>query len=87
MPALRASPRPEKRETEAAVRQRAQERTAHLPAGGVLHMHDPEVAGPAKGLGIRSVPAVVIDGKLADCCTGRGPDEATLRAAGLAQPI
>jgi hypothetical protein len=35
----------------------------------------------------RSVPAVVIDGKLADCCTGRGPDEATLRAAGLGQPI
>jgi hypothetical protein len=60
---------------------------AHLPPGGVLDMHDPQAAGRAKGLGIRSVPAVVIDGKLADCCTGRGPDEATLRAAGLAQPI
>ena len=35
---------------------------------------------------IRSVPAVVIDGKLADCCAGRGPDEATLRQAGLGQP-
>ena len=49
----------------------------------VLDMNDPQVAGRAKSLGIRSVPAVVIDGKPADCCTGRGPDEATLRAAGL----
>ena len=52
----------------------------------VLDMNDPKVASRAKSLGIRSVPAVVIDGKLADCCSGRGPDEATLRAAGLGQP-
>ena len=49
-------------------------------------MKDPGVASRAKSLGIRSVPAVVIDGKLADCCAGRGPDEAVLRAAGLGQP-
>ncbi len=53
----------------------------------VLDMNDPTVARRAKGLGVRSVPAVVIDGKLADCCQGRGPDEATLRAAGLGQAI
>ena len=53
----------------------------------VLDMNDPTVANRAKSLGIRSVPAVVIDGELADCCAGRGPDEATLRAAGLGQPI
>lgn len=53
----------------------------------VLDMHDPNVASRAKGLGIRSVPAVVIDGKLADCCSGGGPDEATLKAAGIGQPI
>jgi glutaredoxin 3 len=53
----------------------------------VLDMKDPKVASRAKGLGIRAVPAVVIDGKVAGCCTGRGPDEATLRAAGLGQPI
>ncbi|MGH8719756.1 MAG: thioredoxin family protein [Burkholderiales bacterium] len=53
----------------------------------VLDMHDSAVAKRAKSLGIRSVPAVVIDGKLADCCLGRGPDEATLRAAGLGQQI
>lgn len=52
----------------------------------VLDMNQADVAQRAKGLGIRSVPAVVIDGKLADCCTGRGPQEATLRAAGLGQP-
>jgi len=53
----------------------------------VLDMNDPSVASRAKSLGIRSVPAVVIDGQLADCCAGRGPDEATLRSAGLGQPI
>ena len=51
----------------------------------VLDMNQPEVAERAKDLGIRSVPAVVIDGKLAECCAGRGPDEATLRAAGLGE--
>ena len=49
----------------------------------VLDMHDPKVADRARELGIRSVPTVVIDGRIADCCGGRGPDEATLRAAGL----
>ncbi len=53
----------------------------------VLDMNDAKVASRAKSLGIHSVPAVVIDGKLADCCTGRGPDEATLRTAGLGQAI
>ena len=53
----------------------------------VLDMGSTEVAARAKKLGIRSVPAVLIDGELADCCAGRGPDEATLRAAGLGQPL
>lgn len=53
----------------------------------ILDMKDPAVASRAKSLGIRSVPVVVIDGKLADCCGGRGPEEATLRAAGLGQSI
>jgi hypothetical protein len=52
----------------------------------VLDMRDSKVAARAKALGIRSVPAVAIDGVLADCCAGRGPDEAVLRAAGLGQP-
>ena len=53
----------------------------------VMDMKQPEVAKRAKSLGIRSVPAVVIDGRLADCCTGRGPDEATLRSAGIGQRL
>ena len=52
----------------------------------VLDMNDTNIADRAKQLGVRSVPAVVIDGKLADCCAGLGPDEATLKAAGLGQP-
>lgn len=51
----------------------------------VLDMHNPQVAARAKALGVRSVPAVAIDGQLASCCTQRGPDEAALRAAGLGQ--
>jgi glutaredoxin 3 len=51
----------------------------------VIDMNDTNVADRATQLGVRSVPAVVIDGKLADCCAGRGPDEATLKAAGLGQ--
>jgi glutaredoxin 3 len=53
----------------------------------VLDMKDASVAKRAKSLGVRSVPAVVIDGKLADRCAGRGPEEAALRAAGVGQPV
>jgi len=50
-----------------------------------MDMKKNDVARRAKQLGIRSVPAVAINGQLAGCCTGRGPDEETLRAAGLGQ--
>ncbi|HUS05406.1 MAG TPA: thioredoxin family protein [Bryobacteraceae bacterium] len=53
----------------------------------VLDMKLPEVAERARSLGVRSVPTVVIDGKLPDCCAGRGPDEAMLRTAGLGVPL
>ena len=53
----------------------------------VLDMQLSDVADRAKALGVRSLPAVVIDGKLADCCAGRGIDEAVLKAAGLGQPL
>ena len=51
----------------------------------VLNMNEQATASRAKSLGIRSVPAVVINGKLAGCCAGRGPEEAALRSAGLGQ--
>ena len=53
----------------------------------VLDMQEPHVAARAKSLGVSSVPAVAVDGAMAVCCTGRGPDEAVLRAAGLGQPL
>ena len=49
-----------------------------------VHIRDMQrqaIATRAKGLGIRSVPAVVVDGELAGCCAGRGPDEHVLREA------
>ena len=53
----------------------------------VLNMNDIAVSQRAKGLGIHRVPAVVIDGKLADCCLVSGPDEQSLRAAGIGSAI
>ena len=53
----------------------------------VLDMNDREVAKRAAQIGIRSVPAVVIDGRLADCCADRDPTEAALREAGVGQPL
>jgi hypothetical protein len=53
----------------------------------VLDMGDESVSQRAKDLGVKSVPAVAINGALADCCSGRGPDEAALRSAGLGQPL
>ena len=44
-----------------------------------MHQHD--IASRAKQHGVRSLPGVVIDGKLAGCCAGRGPDEDVLREA------
>ena len=51
----------------------------------LLDMKSTAVSQWAKRLGIRSVPAVVINGVLADCCAGRGPTEQALRAAGIGQ--
>lgn len=51
----------------------------------VLDMKNTAVSQRAKQLGIRSVPTVVVNGTLADCCAGRGPTEQALRAAGIGQ--
>jgi glutaredoxin len=53
----------------------------------ILDMNDAAVSSRAVNLGIKSVPAVVIDGQLADCCAGRGPDIEALKAAGLGVPL
>jgi glutaredoxin len=49
----------------------------------VRDMQQAETAARANDLGIRSVPAVVVDGTVAGCCAGRGPDERVLRETPL----
>jgi len=70
-----------------AVVARVSEIACSSCAVSVLDMRKPEVTERAMSLGIVSVPAVVIDGKLANCCSGRDLDEATLRAEGIGQPL
>jgi hypothetical protein len=52
----------------------------------VRDMNDPKVATDAKKYGINRVPAVVIDGKLADCCSTGAIDIDVLRGMGLGVP-
>lgn len=49
----------------------------------ILDVNESAIKSRMKSLGIKSIPAVVIDGKLADCCSGKGPSIDTLKAAGL----
>ena len=53
----------------------------------ILDMNNNDISQRAKALGIHRVPAVVIDGKLADCCLVSAPDEQSLRAAGIGRSI
>ncbi len=48
----------------------------------VVHdMQSEETAERAAQYGVRSVPAVLIDGKSAGCCASQGVDESVLREA------
>lgn len=49
----------------------------------VVDMHDRAVAERAKRYGVNRVPAVVVNGQLAECCKDRGVTETALRAAGV----
>jgi glutaredoxin len=53
----------------------------------VLNMNEPAILERAKQLGVLSVPAVAIDGKLAACCNKRGIAEEVLQVAGLGKPL
>ena len=53
----------------------------------VRDMHDARVTQRAAVLGVRSVPAVVIDGKVADCCASRGLNVVALQAEGIGEPL
>ncbi|MGH9279106.1 MAG: thioredoxin family protein [Acidimicrobiales bacterium] len=54
----------------------------------VVHdMHNDEAAAEkAEAFGIRTVPAVVVDGSLLSCCKNTGPTLKELHAAGLGRP-
>ena len=52
----------------------------------VLDMHQPNVAARAQQLGINRVPAIVIDGMIAECCAAGGVNEQMLRDAGIGVP-
>ncbi len=41
----------------------------------------------AEEVGVETVPAVAINGALAECCQGRGVNEDDLRAAGVGIPL
>lgn len=50
----------------------------------VLDMRtDKAVQARAKEYGVKRVPAVVVNGKLADCCRSGAVDAATLRSLGV----
>lgn len=53
----------------------------------ILDMSTTQAQNRAKEIGVKSVPAVAIDGKLADCCNSRGINIDVLRASGLGQPL
>ena len=53
----------------------------------ILKMQEPLSLRRAKELGVKSVPAIAVNGKLVGCCAGQGIDEQALRDAGLGSPI
>lgn len=53
----------------------------------VLDMNEPDVAARAEQLGISRVPAIVIDGQIAECCVAGALDEQVLRAARVGVPL
>lgn len=48
--------------------------------------NDKAAADKADAFGIRTVPAIVVDGFLLSCCKNTGPTLRELHAAGLARP-
>ncbi len=41
----------------------------------------------AEGYGVTSVPTVVVNGKILDCCRGRKPTADDLKAVGIGTPV
>ena len=47
----------------------------------ILNMSEPVVTERAIELGIQSVPTILIDGEIADCCSNRGPEKQVIQSA------
>lgn len=45
----------------------------------ILDMHQKNVEGRAQSLGIQTVPTILVDGRIAPCCQGKGINEDMLR--------
>ena len=52
----------------------------------IYNLTDPLSLKKAKDYGIRRVPTVVVDGRIARCCALGGPSVEGLRAAGVGTP-
>ena len=52
----------------------------------VLDMKDELAQAKARQYGVTRVPAVAVNGTLADCCRGGAIDSETLRALGVGSP-
>jgi len=59
-----------------------------------VHIHDlnkgcetDECRVEAQKYGLKTVPAVVVDGKVASCCNNSGSNEEDLKAAGIGTPL
>ena len=52
----------------------------------VLDMNEPSVRAKARQYGVTRVPAVAVNGTLADCCSTGPIDRDTLRALGVGTP-
>ncbi len=52
----------------------------------ILHMTDESTQKKASEYGVTRVPAIAVDGRLADCCRGSAIDGDTLRSLGIGSP-
>ncbi|WP_263840436.1 thioredoxin family protein [Salinibacter sp.] len=53
----------------------------------VVSLQEEAGAQRAEAVGVATVPAVAVNGTLADCCQGGGVDEQALRATGIGTPL
>lgn len=53
----------------------------------VLDMQQEKVVLKAKQYGVHRIPAIVVNGKLADCCNSQPLDEVKLQALGIGTPL